>query len=455
MSRYRIMFSAPKSGCGKTMVTLAVVGAMKKSGLNTVAFKCGPDYIDPMFHSKVTGTPCRNLDLFMSDKNMVRKIFSDNSKNCDFSVIEGAMGYYDGLAGTTTTGSAYETAVTLETDTVLIVDGKNSAITLAAEIYGMKNFKSDSRIKGVIINRVNGQTYSMLKKCIEAETKIKVLGYLPQLENLGIDSRYLGLKTPESIENFSLKAETLFAAAMKYIDIEELKKIAYNDSRITYEDIYIPCLEESVKIACAGDNAFNFYYEDNLELLNKMGAEIKFFSPLSDEKIPDDSDGILIGGGYPELFGQILSKNQNSIESIISAAENQIPIIAECGGYMYLCKSMYNGEKYKMTGLFDIDTWKTDKLNRFGYITMTSEKDSIFGRKGTVINGHEFHYFDSSDNGHGFLAVKPVSEKSWYCGHLNENIYAGFPHLYFYSNIEATYCFLKKCLEYKRRRNVI
>lgn len=452
MSAYRIMFSAPNSGCGKTTITAAVLMALKKSGLSVMSFKCGPDYIDPMFHSRITQKKC-NLDLFMSDENTVKLLFSENSKNCDFALIEGAMGYYDGLGGSTAKASAYETAVALNTDTVLIVDGKGSGISLAAVIMGMKNFRKNSRIKGVIINRVSKSVYMMLKKCIESETDIEVLGYMPEMKNLCFESRYLGLMTPENINDIDLKIDKLSDIAAECIDLEKLKKIAYNTEQILYKDINISKLDENVTIACAKDSAFNFYYEENIDVLKKMGAEIKFFSPLKDEKVPENADGILIGGGYPELYAKDLSENHNTIKSINIAADENMPIIAECGGYMYICKCIENSGNFNMANIFDIDVWKTEKLSRFGYINLTAMNDSLFGEKGTVLRGHEFHYFDSSDNGAGFSAVKPISGKTWYCGHLSEYIYAGFPHLYFYSNIDAVYCFMKKCLEYKRRKD--
>ncbi|MCI1999477.1 MAG: cobyrinate a,c-diamide synthase [Clostridia bacterium] len=453
MSTYRIMFSAPKSGCGKTTITAAVLKALKKSGLNVMSFKCGPDYIDPMFHSRITENECRNLDLFMSDENTVKMIFDKNSKNCDFALIEGAMGYYDGLGGSTVNASAYETAVVLNTDTVLIVDGKGSGISLAAEVSGMKNFREDSRIKGIIINRVSKSVFIMLKKCIEKETDIEVLGYMPEVKELCFESRYLGLMTPENIKNIDLKIDKLADIAGECIDLDKLKKIAYNPKKISYKEIGIPKLDENVVIACAKDRSFNFYYEDNIDILKRMGAEIEYFSPLKNEKVPENADGLLIGGGYPELYAEKLSSNTDTIKSINSAVNKKMPIIAECGGYMYTCRCIENnGRKFKMADIFDIDVWKTKRLGRFGYISLTSKNDSLFGKCGTVLRGHEFHYFDSSDNGNGFSAVKPISGKSWYCGHLSKYIYAGFPHLYFYSNIDAVYCFMKKCLEYKEKK---
>ncbi|MCJ7855732.1 cobyrinate a,c-diamide synthase [Lachnospiraceae bacterium NSJ-143] len=450
MGSARIMIAAPKSGSGKTMVTCALIYLLKSMGINTVSFKCGPDYIDTMFHSSVLGVKSRNLDIFMSNEDTVRYLLSKNSAEAEFSVIEGVMGYYDGLGGVSDTASSYHLASCTKTPVILVIDAKGASLTAVSVLKGIAEFRKDSNIKGVILNRVSKSTFLMLKDLIESETGIKAVGYLPELKEAAFESRYLGLSTSVKKEEVLKKISILSDKLKECVDLEAVFKMAGDAPEVCHTEYVFSNEGEKIKIAVAYDEAFNFYYEDNFEILREMGAEIVFFSPLNNEPVPENSCALIIGGGYPEEFAESLSQNTVSKQSIKKAIAGGMPLIAECGGFMYLCKSIETDRGvFDMCGIFDISCRYSGRLGNFGYINLVSNKESVFGKMGTEIKGHEFHYFITEKAGDAFAAVKPVSGRSWKTGFSDSNMYAGFPHIYFYSNTAAAKEFIKKSIEYK------
>jgi cobyrinic acid a,c-diamide synthase len=446
------MLCATNSGSGKTTITCGILQALVLRGVKPAAFKCGPDYIDPMFHSTVIGAKSRNIDTFFGGK-YVNELLRSNSEQCDISVIEGVMGYYDGIADTTE-ASSYDVARTTKTPAVLIVNAAGMSISAGAIVAGFKSFAEDSQIKGVILNRISPSIYPEIKRVIEDKTGIKVYGYVPKVPELMIESRHLGLVKPEEVENLREKLTALAQKLEQSLDIDGLIELAAQAPDIEEEKTQFPQWGENVKIAVARDEAFCFYYEDNLQLLRDMGAQVVEFSPMYDEAVPENADGLIFGGGYPELYAKILSENKTMTASVKSAIEGGIPCIAECGGFMYLHKYIecMNGEKYPMCGVIDGQVYYTGKLGRFGYIDITAGHDSIIGPAGTKIRGHEFHYFDSTANGDDFHAQKPGRKKNWDCSHASGNLLCGFPHFYFYSNPECAAEFLKKCGEFRKKR---
>lgn len=443
----RIMLAAPASGSGKTLITCGILQALKNRGLRLSAFKCGPDYIDPMFHERVLGIPSRNLDTFFTDEKMTAYLFARAAKEADFSVIEGVMGYYDGLAGTSLLASAYDVAGTVKAPVVLVINTKGMSRSVTALLKGFLEYQKDSRIAGVILNRMSEGLYPRIRDQIESELPIKVLGYVPNVKEGTLKSRHLGLVMPDEVQNLREKIEAFAKILEKTIDLNALLELGERAPELEIEEPKLPGFYARVRIGIAKDEAFCFHYRDNLELLERLGAELVYFSPIHDTKIPKNVDGLILYGGYPELYAKELSCNVGMRESIRENIMQGMPYLAECGGFLYLHESLEDmeGGAYPMTGIIHGKAYKTSRLGRFGYITLESHKQTILGPEKTVCRGHEFHYFDSTDNGEDFLAKKPFSDRSWSCIHGTEQSLAGFPHIYYYSNPEIAVNFLKAC----------
>lgn len=445
----RIMISAASSGSGKTLITCGILKVLKNRNRNVTAFKCGPDYIDPMFHKKVIKTPSRSLDTYFTDEKTTKYLFTKTAKNYDISVIEGVMGYYDGVGGISDQGSAYDIANTLEVPVILVINGKGMSQSIAAIIKGFLEFRKCSNIKGVILNQVSEMIYPELKKMIEKEINIKVFGYVPKVEDLVIESRHLGLVIPDEISEIENKIENLALLLEKTLDMEEIINLANAAKPLDCEKMKIPTLMEIPTIAIARDEAFCFYYEDNIELMKEMGANIVEFSPLHDSHLPENINGLILGGGYPELYAKPLSENKTLLQEIKEYVRNNRPILAECGGFMYLHDTMEdnNGQEYCMVGAINGKVYKTNKLGRFGYIELSPiEKQGLISTD-EVIKGHEFHYWDSTNCGESYTAKKPLRNREWNCIHGDKNKCVGFPHLYYYSNPTYIYNFLCRCRE--------
>ena len=365
------------------------------------------------------------------------------------------MGYYDGAANTTT-ASSYQLAQETKTPVVLILDCRGMSLSAAAIVKGMVEFRPDSGIKAVILNRIKPMQYRFMKDLLENELRIPVLGYLPFREDCVIQSRHLGLVTAGEIEDLKNLLEKLAEQAEKTIDLDALLALADTASELEPEPVLPPvCCENHPRIAVARDEAFCFYYQDSLDLLSELGAELVTFSPLYDTVLPENCCGMILGGGYPELYTRRLSQNAEMLQEIRGALADQMPCIAECGGFLYLSRSMedINGNEYKLVGAIDSTSRKSDALHRFGYIEMTARFDNLLCKKGERIRAHEFHYWESSDNGNSFTAKKPFREMSWDCVHCSDSLYAGYPHLHFYANPVLAENFVKKCGEFGRRKH--
>lgn len=450
----RILFGAPSSGEGKTTVTCAVLRALVGRKMNPVAFKCGPDYIDPMFHSRVIGARSRNLDLFMMGAGTVRNALWENGKTGSISIIEGAMGFYDGIA-VSSDASSWDLAVQTRTPVVLVLDGHGRALSTAAEVKGFLQFREPSRIEGVILNRVSPVMYSKIAEVIEKETGVKLFGFLPESEEFKLESRHLGLVTADEVENLRGKLDAMAARAEKTIDLNGLIELANSAPPFHVAKESLPgYVEERPRIAVARDRAFCFYYEDALALLERLGAELVEFSPMLDMALPEGCTGMYLGGGYPELYGKELSENDDMCECVRKAVEAGMPTIAECGGFLYLCSVLEDGdgEKCTMAGVLCGEAYRTNKLTRFGYVTLTAKKDGLLFKKGDTISGHEFHYWDCDMPGDDFRARKPQSRRSWNCGYSTESMYAGFPHIHLLSSPESALRFVLAASEWNPNR---
>lgn len=451
----RILLAAGASGSGKTLITCGMLKALVDRGLKTASFKCGPDYIDPMFHSRVIGTRARNLDTFFTSEKITRAIFQKNAQGFDISVMEGVMGFYDGVGGTTTKASAYDLASVTDTPVILIVNSKGMSVSLVAYIKGFLEYRKDSRIKGVIFNQMSAMLYPRMKELVEKELGISVFGYVPAVEDCVIESRHLGLVLPDEIPELQKKLQKLSGILEETLDMDGILALA--DSAPDMEEASYKIsykTQEPVRIGVACDEAFCFFYEDNFRILKEMGAELIYFSPVHDSCLPKDLDGLLLYGGYPELNGKALEENESMRNEIREKLEGSLPCMAECGGFMYLHEEMEDieGNIRKMAGVIKNRVFRTPRLSRFGYVTL-SQKKSVFGQEDLgEIPAHEFHYFDSENCGEDFYAIKPQSKRGWDCIHGTDNLLAGFPHLYYFGNPKIPEVFLKKCLEYKKLR---
>lgn len=443
----RLMLAAASSGSGKTTIACAILQALTRMGEHPVSFKCGPDYIDPMFHRQVLGVPSRNLDLFFSDEATAAYLLQKNSENFSLAFIEGVMGYYDGIA-TTTEASSWQLAKATQTPVVLVLNCKGMSVSIAAQLGGYLSYQPDSQIKGVILNQVSKSIYPEIKALIEQRYDVAVCGYMPKMSDCSLESRHLGLVTAEEIGDLQQRLEKLGEQAMQTIDLPLLLKIAAQAPALAVPAVQLPAPNPTpLRIGVARDKAFSFYYADNLELLEQLGAQLVEFSPLHDPQLPDDLDGLLLGGGYPELYADTLSQNRTLMAQIKASLQNGLPCIAECGGFQYLCEQLEGADSksYPMVGFLPSSSFRTPSLRRFGYVRLTAQKDNLLCKKGEGFAAHEFHYWDSQHCGNGCIAQKPYRRSSWECVVCDENFWAGYPHLYFYANVQMAKNFLNRC----------
>lgn len=449
----RVLLAAAASGSGKTTVTCAILRALKNRGVRAAAFKCGPDYIDPMFHREVLGVPSTNLDLFLLQEQTVRSLLCENAQEADIAILEGVMGYYDGI-GMTDRTSSYHMACVTKSPVILLVDARGAALSLLAQIEGFLKYRPDSRIAGVIFNRLSPTQYSALKEHVEQDLGIASLGFLPKMSEAVLGSRHLGLVTAEEVRGLQNKLDMLAFQAEQNIELDRLLALAKRAEPLSVGRQEIPVISKGLRIAVARDKAFCFSYPDSIRLLQKMGAELCFFSPLQDEKLPEGCSGLLLCGGYPEVFAQELEANFSMRAQVKQAVQNSLPCIAECGGFLYLHASIEDetGACRRMAGVLPIKGKRTDRLQRFGYATLEAKEKNLLCNKGETIPVHEFHYWNSTDCGASFRARKASNGSEWDCVFAGDTLYAGYPHLHFCSNPRMAVSFLQRCQRYKKEQ---
>ncbi len=440
-----IIIAGTNSGCGKTTITCGILQALVNRGVKAASFKCGPDYIDPMFHARVIGTSSYNLDAYFCGGETLRYLFGAHAG--EVSVVEGAMGFYDGGEG-----SAYSLARVLELPAVIVIDCKGIGESVGAVMKGFLSYKPDSGIRGFIFNRLSEKLVPAVR-AICAELGTEYLGRFPFSENCVIGSRHLGLITASEIPDLRRKTALLADMAEKFVDINRIAEIANERSPKKGTEPPLPALEfeKPPVIAAARDSAFCFLYRENFELLERLGCELRFFSPISDSALPEGADGLILCGGYPELYARELSENSSMLDSIRKGIAAGLPTIAECGGFLYLHKTLRtdSGERFPLVGAIDAEAFATERLQRFGYAELTAERDNLLCRKGERFRAHEFHYWDSTSPGDSFTAVKP-NGATRKCAVTTDTLYAGFPHLYFYANPNIAVNFAKKCAEFAK-----
>ncbi len=456
------MITAASSGSGKTMITCGLLELFKRKGLNPLACKCGPDYIDGLFHKQVLELEGMNLDSYFEAPEELRDKYSCLSKD-HLPVVEGVMGYFDGLGGSTTRASSWEVAHILDLPAVLVVDARGASVSLAALIKGFLEFERPmgSQIKAVIFNRMSPMLYPRIRELVERETGIRAAGFVPELDFLKVGSRHLGLVLPEEIAGLREQMNRLGKCLEETIDWEFLEELgAEKEERdaLEEENTEASCTAAfSFRLGIAMDEAFCFYYQDNLRLLERLGGELVYFSPIHDRSLPEQLDGLILGGGYPELYCEALSLNESMRESVKKAAEGGLPVLGECGGYLYLLEELEaeDGRIWPMTGVLKGKGYKKGKNSRFGYIGVEAEKDSLYLKPGEQIRGHEFHYWDCEvlEEEWVMRAKKPVGNRSWPCIRIKNQVMAGFPHLFYPSCPAFAVRFAKACVRYKRKRD--
>ena len=461
------LITAGSSGSGKTSVAVGLLSLLQKKGYNVGSFKCGPDYIDPMFHRAVMGVESHNLDLFLASADRVKEFYQRYSAGKTAVICEGAMGYFDGLGGITDEASAWKVADTLDLPVIAVIDAKGASLSIAAQILGLKSLRQPHHIVGVILNKCSKMLYQRLKPVLEAETGVKIIGCLPYVEGAEFSSRYLGLYTAGEISDINQRIDKIADALEDNLDFEAFEELCdrgpeasiltCRKTRANYgkPEASANCKTHSkAKIAVARDDAFCFLYEETLDTLKEQGAEIVFFSPLHDEGLPKGVSGLYLPGGYPELFAGELSFNEDMLKDIKSAIESGLPTVAECGGFLYLCESLEdgNGDIYEQVGIFKGAATNKEKLVRFGYSLLSQEEDSLLFRKGEEVPMHEFHYWDAADPGSDLLATKPLGGRSYRCAYSTDTLYAGFPHLYLAGKPKLAARFVEKAAAFGKRR---
>ncbi len=471
----RVLIAGTGSSSGKTMTTAALLSILKDKGLDPVAFKCGPDYIDPMFHKKVLGIDSLNLDTFLAGQDGVRElVLNAATSGRHYSVMEGVMGIYDGLLPDSTDGSCYEIASITNTPVILVVDASGVGRTVISLIKGVLADDFNKLIKGIILNKMSDGYYDKILPTLQEEISkdrpdVAILGHIPRSDDIGIDSRHLGLKLPGEIADINARIARSAKIMERGCDIEKIVAIMGSDKTVSSKTRSRSCsnvadarLEKTspsadvstgyfsetfyrpLIVAVALDEAFCFYYPQNLSLLEELGADIVYFSPLHDKRIPQNADVLLFGGGYPELHLPELAANHFMLESVQNAIKNGMPCIAECGGFMYLHDAIFDksGIEYKMAGVIDGKCHYTGHLVNFGYTTITGcNNGSDPGSSLAGMRGHEFHYYDSTATAGDLKLCKLSSGKEYNGMILTDNCLLGWPHLYYPSKPEAVEAF--------------
>jgi len=436
------------------------MAALVKRGSGVAPFKVGPDFIDPGHHSRITGKTSRNLDGWMLSKDYNLENFEKNTRDSDMAVVEGVMGLYDGYDGKSEAGSTAQMAKWLGLPVLLVVDAKSMARSAAAVIMGFEHFDPGLSFAGVVFNNLGSRRHlQYLMDAVKDHVAISCLGGLVTDEKIAIPERHLGLVTRE---DHAIEQETIDLLAdviEKSIDLDLLiKNLPDISVSNRLQSLSRGARDKTVRIAVARDNAFCFYYQDNLELLEGQGAELVFFSPIAGDDLPPDIDGLYLGGGYPELFGDRLAENRKLREGIKAKSNAGMPIYGECGGFMYLCESLYDqdGNRYPMAGCFPFTTRMFPRLKALGYREITLTKRTVIGDPGMILRGHEFHYSELTTNTPDVQNAYRISDRSGLDkppdGYLTKRTLGSYNHLHFGSQPAAAKYFVDNCLAYQRQK---
>jgi cobyrinic acid a,c-diamide synthase len=439
------MVAGTASGVGKTTVSLTLMAMLRERGLRVQPFKCGPDFLDTGHHSAICGRASRNLDTWMLDDEANRAIFASGSRNADAAIVEGMMGLYDGVAGGGEDGSAAQIAKLLALPVVLVMDAGKSARSIAAVVKGFESFDPAVHFAGIVLNHVGSDRhYRLLETAIRSVTTTPLLGHLPTDSVIAIPERHLGLHTTEETTSAENRLAAFAQTGRQHLNITPLLDLSWPDAAAESEAIPAPYPEQvHVRIGVARDKAFSFYYEDNFDLLRENGAEVVDFSPLSDAGLPQNLDCLYLGGGYPELYADVLSRNTTMSTGIRAFVESGKPVYAECGGMIYLGRTLttLDGRSYAMAGVLPIEFEMTLRLVHFGYVNVEFVEECLLGDKGTQVRGHSFHCSRAQVN-----SLMPTAYRLKYSlsgrdemeGYQYRNVLASYVHLHFRGNPTLT-----------------
>ena len=454
------IIAGTQSGAGKTTISIGLMAALKRRGFIVQPFKAGPDFIDPGYHKVVCGRSSYNLDTWIMGIEAVNSTFARVTEGTDIAIIEGVMGLFDGRDGMNEEGSTAHIAKSLGLPVILIIDARSMARSAGALIYGFENFDPEVKMTGVIFNRVGSKRHSeILRDSIKGRSKIEILGYIPRDEGITIPERHLGLVTASEFRvqslDFRVFLEKLTNLIEENIDLDKLLSLSSILKRPSTLPLQTQDSKLKTKIAVAFDNAFSFYYQENLDILEELGAELVFFSPLKDKKLPEDIKGIYIGGGYPELYAKTLEANTEMREEIRTLTERGLPVYVECGGLMYLGEELVDkdGKSFEMAGVFP---WKSRMLkNRksLGYAEIEAGPDCPFLKDRERIRGHEYHYSEIEEPPEGikrvYKSIVHGPQSTVKEGYLYKNVLASYIHLHFTSNPEFARGFMGVCQHYR------
>ena len=441
-------------------MTLGLMASLVKRGLIVAPFKVGPDFIDPGHHTRITGIASRNLDGWMLTKSYNASNFIAHTNTADIAVVEGVMGLFDGYDGKSESGSTAQMAKWMDLPVLLIVDARSMARSAAALIQGFERFDPDIKFAGVLFNNIGRDRHlDYLKDAILDNVTMPCLGGISHDTEIEIPERHLGLVTREDYPLSNDNRNRLAQLIENNLDVDTLieRLPDLNTHQEKPAGRHHP-KSAVVRIGVPLDNAFCFYYPDNLEMLTENGAELVPFSPINGESLPGNLDGIYIGGGYPELFAQQLAKNSELQNQIKDKSVNGMPIYGECGGFMYLCKEIRDteGRQFPMTGCFPFVTTMFSRLKSLGYREITLTKDTVIGKRGQTIRGHEFHYSELTEASEDIETVYQVSSRAGMHttteGYRVNRTLGSYNHLHFGSCPEVARQFVNACLDYKKER---
>jgi len=435
----RLVIAAPNSGAGKTTVAVGLMTAFTRKGLRVQPFKVGPDFIDPSYHTAATGSYSKNLDTWLTSPDAVLKTFVRSSRACDLAIVEGVMGLFDGVSGSEDSASTAEISRILNAPILLVVDVSRAAGSIAALVHGFKTFDQTLKLKGVILNHVKSQKHlSLIRQMIERNVKVPVIGALPDSRGIAMPSRHLGLipvAERDGLDSYFAELRTFIG---EHLDLDQCLAIARTADDLEADEqerSTPPDVRSRVGVAC--DEAFNFYYRDNIELLEASGAEVVPFSPIHDPALPSELTGMFLGGGFPEAYARQLEANEGMRRSIKKAVEDEMPIYAECGGLMYLVDSIQDLEasSHRMIGVLKANAVMTGKLESLNYSIADVIRKNILTDAGSTLRGHEFHYskIESVPTDSKFAYEMRIGEGiSGHCdGWLEHNLLASYLHIHF------------------------
>lgn len=458
MKTPRLLIAGTNSGVGKTTLSTAIMASLSKRGLNVQPFKVGPDYIDPGYHTAATGRLCRNLDWWMLGEETLRELFIRSAEQADISIIEGVMGLYDGIGASANSSSAHVAKI-LETPVILVLDVRSMARSAAAVVLGYQQMDPGVNISGVILNRVGSRRhYRILKEAIESNCRIPVVGYVyRQPEEIQLPERHLGLLPTAEKSRLPEHLTAMRQAVEEGIDFEHLIALAKETESIKKPENHVfPDMPGTykVRLGLVQDQGFNFYYQDALDLLTAFGAELVPCSPLSGQGLPANLHGLYIGGGFPEMFLEELSRNTLFQQELKAATDSGMPVYAECGGLMYLTTSIidFNNRNYPAAGLIDGRCRMGQKRAGLGYVTAVALHDSLICSRGASLRGHEFHY-STLELGREYQGAYRLAKwgegTTWQDGVITDNILASYVHLHFAGCPDAARKFIESCEKYK------